>query len=116
MKLILPFPPTENTYRRFANRGRFAGPILSKRARAYKQSVKSCIGDVATITGHVHVEIELHPPDRRRRDLDNYLKALFDAITEAGVWEDDSQVRDMRVRWADRVTGGKAVIEITEVN
>ncbi|MCV5079210.1 RusA family crossover junction endodeoxyribonuclease, partial [Escherichia coli] len=41
------------------------------------------------------VEIVLFPPDNRIRDLDNYNKALFDALTHAGVWEDDSQVKRM---------------------
>lgn len=37
-------------------------------------------------------------PDRIR-DLDNYNKALFDALTHAGVWEDDRQVKRMLVEW-----------------
>ncbi len=39
----------------------------------------------------------LYPPDQRSRDIDNYNKALFDALT--GVWEDDSQVKRMLVEW-----------------
>ncbi|HAH9643406.1 TPA: RusA family crossover junction endodeoxyribonuclease [Escherichia coli] len=35
----------------------------------------------------------------RIRDLDNYNKALFDALTHAGVWEDDRQVKRMLVEW-----------------
>ena len=31
-------------------------------------------------------------PDKRRRDLDNYCKCIFDAFTKAGVWNDDSQI------------------------
>lgn len=31
-------------------------------------------------------------PDRRRRDLDNLLKTVMDAGTQAGVWRDDCQV------------------------
>jgi hypothetical protein len=31
------------------------------------------------------VEILLYPPDNRRRDIDNYTKGLFDALTHAGV-------------------------------
>jgi crossover junction endodeoxyribonuclease RusA len=45
------------------------------------------------------VEIILYPPDARRRDIDNYNKALFDALTHAGIWEDDSQVQRMLVEW-----------------
>jgi crossover junction endodeoxyribonuclease RusA len=35
------------------------------------------------------VEILLYPPDNRRRDIDNYTKGLFDALTHARVWEDE---------------------------
>lgn len=59
------------------------------------------------------VEIVLFPPDQRRRDLDNYNKALFDALTHAGVWEDDSQVKKMLVEWGPVVPKGKVEITIT---
>lgn len=59
------------------------------------------------------VEITLFPPDARRRDIDNYNKALFDALTHAGVWEDDSQVKRMLVEWGPVVPKGKVEITIT---
>jgi crossover junction endodeoxyribonuclease RusA len=54
--------------------------------------------------------IILYPPDARR-DIDNYNKALFDALTHAGIWEDDSQVKRMLVEWHG-VPGGKVEITI----
>ena len=60
------------------------------------------------------VEIVLYPPDERRRDIDNYNKALFDALTHAGIWEDDSQVRRMLVEWGPKVPGGRVEISITK--
>ena len=39
-------------------------------------------------------------------------EALFDALTHAGVWEDDSQVKRMLVEWAPQVPGGKVEITI----
>lgn len=44
------------------------------------------------MTGRLSVEIDAHPPDRRRRDLDNLQKPLLDALEYAGVYEDDSQI------------------------
>ncbi|WP_420370913.1 RusA family crossover junction endodeoxyribonuclease [Klebsiella pneumoniae] len=58
------------------------------------------------------VHIVLYPPDQRRRDIDNYNKALFDALTQTGVWEDDSQVKRMLVEWGEVTKKGKVVITI----
>lgn len=35
---------------------------------------------------------------RPKPDVDNYAKAVMDAMTHAGVWIDDAQVGDLRVR------------------
>ena len=45
----------------------------------------------------LHVEIIFYPPDKRLRDLDNYLKALLDAITLTGFWTDDSIIDQLVV-------------------
>ncbi|HHG1413521.1 RusA family crossover junction endodeoxyribonuclease, partial [Klebsiella pneumoniae] len=39
-------------------------------------------------------------------------KALFDALTLTGVWEDDSQVKRMLVEWGNIVKKGKVEITI----
>lgn len=44
--------------------------------------------------------------------IDNYNKALFDALTLTGVWEDDSQVKRMLVEWGNIVKKGKVEITI----
>ena len=50
----------------------------------------------------------------RIRDLDNYNKALFDALTHAGVWEDDSQGKRMLVEWGPVIPEGKVEITISK--
>ncbi|EFG3327626.1 RusA family crossover junction endodeoxyribonuclease, partial [Escherichia coli] len=105
MKLILPFPPSVNTYWRHPNKGAFAGKSLISAAGRKFQSA-ACAAIVEQLrrlpkptSAPASVEIVLFPPDNRSRDLDNYNKALFDALTHAGVWEDDSQVKRMLVEW-----------------
>ena len=56
------------------------------------------------------------PPDRRRRDLDNLYKCLFDALGHAGVYEDDSQI-DMQetYRLPVGVASPRIAVELEQV-
>lgn len=53
---------------------------------------------------------------RPKPDIDNYLKSLFDALTQAGWWVDDSQVVhvDARKRWALPGVEGSITFDIEE--
>ena len=119
MKLVLPFPPSVNTYWRAPNKGPLAGRhLISAEGRKYQSAACAAIIEQLRrlpkpTTALAAVEITLFPPDMRRRDLDNYNKALFDALTHAGVWEDDSQVKKMLVEWGPVVPKGKVEITIT---
>lgn len=119
MKLTLPFPPSVNTYWRAPNNGPLKGRhLISAKGRAYQSA--ACAAIIEQLrrlpkpsNSPASVEIMLFPPDARRRDIDNYNKALFDALTHAGVWEDDSQVKRMLVEWGPQVAGGRVEITIT---
>lgn len=120
MKLVLPFPPSVNTYWRSPNNGPFKGrTLISQKGRAFQSAACAAIIEQLRRLPKpsslaASVEIVLYPPDARQRDIDNYNKALFDALTHAGVWEDDSQVKRMLVEWGSQVPGGKVEITITK--
>ena len=40
----------------------------------------------------LEINVHLHAPDKRLRDIDNVLKPLLDALVHAGLFNDDSQV------------------------
>lgn len=61
--------------------------------------------------GPVSVSVELNRP-RANADLDNRFKCLADLLTGIGVWKDDRQVHEIRMRWAD-VEG--CVVTISEM-
>ena len=58
------------------------------------------------------VQVDVFPPDRRRRDIDNLQKALLDALQHGGAYLDDSQVARLVIERHEPVEGGKAVVEI----
>lgn len=120
MKLVLPFPPSVNTYWRAPNKGPLAGRhLISAKGRAYQSAASAAIVEQLRrlpkpTSAAAAVEIILFPPDARRRDIDNYNKALFDALTHAGVWEDDSQVKRMLVEWGPVTKKGRVEITISK--
>lgn len=121
MVIELPWPPTANTYWRHPTKGKLAGRhLLSEKGRAYRSDVAVAVLQqraVKRLKGPVRVTVKAYMPDRRRRDLDNLAKGLFDAMTYAGVWDDDSQIDDVRIYRArddqgELVLQGKIVVRI----
>ncbi len=107
LTLTLPYPPTVNTYWRMG-RGRIH---ISAKGRAYREDVKGAVM-IGLVTskeavdfrlGNLSARIDVYPPDRRRRDLDNVLKAIFDSLGggHAGVFEDDNQIKEIHATMHD---------------
>ena len=102
-EITLPWPPTINTYWRHKVAGRLATVYITPEGKQYRKAVNDLVLEAAMIQqylkqdGPLRVEIQAFPPDKRKRDLDNILKSLLDSLTHAGVWEDDSQIQDLRI-------------------
>ncbi|TNV14927.1 RusA family crossover junction endodeoxyribonuclease [Buttiauxella sp. B2] len=120
MKLTLPFPPSVNTYWRSPNSGPLAGRhLISAKGRQYRSDTTAAVIEQLRkipkpFSAELSVNVVLYPPENRRRDLDNYLKALFDSLTHANVWEDDSQIKHMEVSWGPLIPKGSTEITIRE--
>lgn len=112
--LELPLPPTINHYYGQRHRGgRFIKPAGIK----FRQEVADIVAQAGhdTLEGRICLFIAIYPPDRRKRDIDNVLKAGNDALTHAGAWVDDSQIDDLRIVRREIIKGGKIVVVITEI-
>jgi len=96
VELRLPYPPSVNRYYRHVG----AKVLISREGRGYRERVAGIVRAerLVPFARPVAVCIKAFPPDRRRRDLDNILKALLDALVHGGAMEDDSLIRDLRVR------------------
>ncbi len=112
LELTLPYPPTANTYWRHVG----AKTLLSAKGRAYKVNVYARLMPLRLrpITGRLWMEVDVYPPDNRRRDIDNLQKALWDSM-KGLVYLDDSQVDDFRVVRREVVRGGKVVVRVREI-
>lgn len=49
----------------------------------------------------ISLTLKIHFPDKRRRDIDNYVKGAQDLLTDCGVWSDDTQIDDLHVLRCD---------------
>ena len=88
--LVLPFPPSVNTYwRQWQGR-----TILSRAGRQFKAEVKDIIVEekVPSVGNRrLSVKMLIRPRDKRRIDLDNRIKAVLDSLEDAGVFEGDAE-------------------------
>ena len=91
--LLLPWPPSMNSLYPSAKNGR---RFLSKRGKDYQVAVKVALRGLSAPSGRLAYKAVMFPPDRRKRDLSNHLKALEDCLTKCGFWEDDSLVDDLQ--------------------
>lgn len=114
IKLTLPFPPSVNMITTIA-RGR---KISSKRGRQYRSDALTIIklSNVGFINAkRLKVELNLYPPTKAKRDIDNYSKAILDALTEGGVYEDDSLIYHLDIKKHDPIKVGKVEVLISEI-
>lgn len=109
--VVFPFwPPSVNHgWRHVGNRTLLAAP-----ARDFRREMQKSVTvfrlqkklPLEMILGDISVELILYPPDKKKRDLDNYFKAPLDAMTHSKVWKDDSQVKKLADEWGEPTKGG----------
>ena len=93
---------------------------ISKEGRANRKLIVASTldqlgGKPEPLAGDLAVNVRIHPPDRRRRDIDNIFKGLLDSLTHAGVWEDDSQIKHLEADMLEIVKKGQVIVEINEL-
>ena len=109
--LTLPWPPSVNHY---WLRNRNGSIRVSAAGVSFRQEVwLRCRQErISGLTGRLYVSIEAFPPDARRRDLDNILKATLDALQHGGVYKDDSQIDKLLIVRSPSVKGGLLRVNI----
>jgi crossover junction endodeoxyribonuclease RusA len=110
IELELPYPPSVNHYWRRVG----ARTLISRGGRAFRKTVCSILAarHCEPLHGPLAVEVEVHPPDNRRRDIDNVQKALLDALQHGEAYLDDSQIVRLAIVKCEPVVGGKTIVRI----
>lgn len=126
----MPWPPSVNHYKKVG------GIVKTKAGKFYQRRVNTNetnqyyfdvyvlakkqmpiegvkFDDSETIS--LEVWVYLYPPDKKRYDLDNRLKVLFDALVRARVIKDDSQICRLFVEKCGIIKTGKVIVKIQEI-
>ena len=104
---ILPWPVSVNAL--YRARGRRV--YVSARGKAFKQACGIIFAGTKLVyeTERVWLDIEVHPPDNRRRDISNLIKIVEDALP----WfTDDSQVDEIKIKRCEKDHRKKGYIKI----
>lgn len=116
LSCTLPFPPSVNHM--------YASNMGARKIARYKTaSARLFMRDAVMLlkasrpagwepSGTFAVAIGLFAPDRRKRDADNHIKAVQDALQDAGIIEDDSMVAHISIEKWGVVRGGAAHVRV----
>lgn len=107
----LNYPPSVNNYWRHVGSRTYISPA----GRAYRDHAAGYLTDVRFGTARIALQLEVIPPDNRRRDLDNVAKAILDALQHAGIYDDDSQIDHLMLIRLPVEPPGAIDVTITEL-
>ncbi len=106
----LPFPPSANTAypTNFKTKKRF-------KSKKYQEWLNVCLSEIGIhapvlVTGRVVCIYTFGRPDKRRRDVENYVKPVSDLLVAAGIIEDDSLIDKLTIQWGE-ITGCKVEVQ-----
>ena len=96
MNTKLPWPPSVNHYYRHVG----SRVLISKEGRAYRERIRAIavVRHWPCFADRIEVLIDAYPPDKRKRDLDNLLKPLLDALQHARLYVNDCLIDRLSIR------------------
>ncbi len=110
--LILPWPPSVNHYWGQNGNRRY---VKAKGVAFRKETADIVAANGQKIYGRLAVFISLYPPNKIRRDIDNHVKAVQDALQMAGCFDDDEQIDHLTVARMPVVKGGQCKVVLVRI-
>ena len=105
LMLDLPLPPSVNHYWGQHGHRRY----VSKAGVAFKAQVSDYVVEYRVPKlgiSRLAMTVVLFPKDRRKQDIDNRIKALWDALADAGVFDNDEQIDTLFIERGEIKKGG----------
>jgi crossover junction endodeoxyribonuclease RusA len=112
--LNLPLPPSVNHYWGTHGHRRY----ISKAGVEFKEKVSEYVAEYQVPKlgqARLEMQVTLYPRDRRKQDIDNRIKALWDALADAGVFDNDEQIDVLMVQRGEIKKGGGCLVLIEEI-
>jgi crossover junction endodeoxyribonuclease RusA len=91
---------------------------ISKAGKEFKAKVSDYVMEYRVPKlgkARLEMQVILYPRDRRKQDIDNRIKALWDALGDAGVFDDDEQIDILMVSRGEIKKGGGCLVIIQEI-
>ena len=113
--LQLPLPPSVNDYYGHHCKFGYAKIYVKTKGKEYRKTVLDyVVKNDLQLRANValSVNIILTPKSNHRQDVDNILKCLLDALTEAKVWDDDSLIYKLTIEKGEKAKEGGVMLEI----
>ena len=88
---------------------------ISAAGRKYKADVSDYVIEYRVPKlgkARLEMKVVIYPRDKRRQDIDNRIKALWDALADAGVFDDDEQIDVLHIERGEIKKGGGVLVMI----
>jgi len=114
LSLTLPLPPTINSYYQYHGHRRYIG----SKGLQFKKTVAHIVSLSKANFGsnRLSLYVTINFADRRKADISNRIKALEDALCQAGLFEDDSQIDILVINRGQIIKGGSVLVTIKSID
>lgn len=119
VNFVLPWPPSVNQLWTTTRRGNW---YTTKVAKDFKETVYYYVFSKKAkhffeTDDRLEMQLSAYPPDNRRRDLDNLMKVVCDALQGAEVFPDDSQIKRIRLEMLEKdEQGGRVIVSMKKID
>lgn len=82
--------------------------VLLPKVKSYYNTVSQIVNtefpNFASFEGRLRIYVEIFEENKRKRDINNYTKSLFDALEKAKVYKNDHQIDETFIKRGDIIT------------